>query len=467
MHDDRISALAESVGAIIHIREKDQNKRRDRYLTECSEKDDFYEKLNKYRNHKEIENDKKLELKKEAFDGCFGLALKDIYIGSLGNVSERAQIIACENVDRYIEEQGGARAIINKNRGKTQFLDTLFNIVEETYNENIDTVLKEAEEEALAAQQAEEEKDDEEVGEFKASEDQAPSNEEKEEGSESAIVDAMKDLTNKIDEFIKAKQNKLEGEEPESEEPSEENDNIDFESAEDDEEVENTDSDSVLEDEKQDEDVDKDDVKDLLDDTRDESLGDGDKPTPETDNSNDSVEDKSVEELEGEIKSEKELPQDKEDLFKKMEKEDNITAAVDLLGQRIKDAEEDFIKKNAIDKKKIENIVNNLNDRINGATDGEMGTSEKEEAQNEATRLITEVRENRIHSVFEEMVKSIAENIVQDQSIIESYKDDNGKLDMGAIVETAKTMYGFVEFLNTTQLEKVDEGFIKNILDNK
>lgn len=466
MYNKNVSALEENARAIQYINEQSVKKNREKILKETAERDDFYNQMNKYRNHIELKQDKINAGLDEAFDGVFGFALKNILIESLGNLSEQGIDIACDYVDKYISEQGGAKAIINKHRGQTRFLDTVFNIVEETYNENFDAVLKEvnSEIEEEEKESSEEPKDNDESGEFKASENQdnfepAAENENKENGTESAIVDAMKDLTAKIDEYIQTKKSDDNSDETKE---SSENNNIDFESAEDDEKSdEKPNSDTVLDD-----DVDTDDAKDLADDTSDESLADGDEATPES-NTDKSVEDKSVEELDSEIPDEKDISTDKDDLFTKMEKEDSISAAVDLLSKRIKDAEEDFIKKNALDKKKIENIVSNLNDRINGATGEEISNEDKEEAQNEVARLITEVRENRFHSIFEEMVKSVAEEVLADSTITESYRNENGKLDMGSIVETAKVMYGFLEFVNTIQLEKVDEKFIKNILDNK
>ena len=37
---------------------------------------------------------------------------------------------------------------------------------------------------------------------------------------------------------------------------------------------------------------------------------------------------------------------------------------------------------------------------------------------------------------------------------------------MGAVIESARVMYGFLETVNTLQLAKVDANYIQNILDN-
>ena len=56
-------------------------------------------------------------------------------------------------------------------------------------------------------------------------------------------------------------------------------------------------------------------------------------------------------------------------------------------------------------------------------------------------------------------------NIVKDESVRERYMTENGTLDVDLAVESAKVMYGFLETLNTIQIEKVDEKYIANIIN--
>lgn len=155
----------------------------------------------------------------------------------------------------------------------------------------------------------------------------------------------------------------------------------------------------------------------------------------------------------------------KEELFDKLDNEEDVDSAIEIIADRISTAEEEFIRKNKEDKEKIEDIVNTINDRIKAVkTDNNMSEETKEEIQKECTitktRRIREVYDKRFHTVFEQMVHSLSRSILKDPELKSMYTLENGKLDMENIVDCAKCMYGFLEFVNTIQLVKVDETFI-------
>ena len=167
-----------------------------------------------------------------------------------------------------------------------------------------------------------------------------------------------------------------------------------------------------------------------------------------------------------------ELPEEnKEEMLDKLEKEDDVDAAVDIIANRISSAEEEFIKKNAEDKEKVENIINGINDRLQAVKADPSTTDEvKEEVEKESAieckRKINDVYYNRHHTIFEHMVTEMSSCIVKDKELKESYTTKDGKLDMDRIVGNVKCMYGFLEFVNSTQLVKVDEEYIDNMLRN-
>ena len=161
----------------------------------------------------------------------------------------------------------------------------------------------------------------------------------------------------------------------------------------------------------------------------------------------------------------------KEEMLDKLEKEEDTDTAIDIIAQRISKAEEEFIKKNAQDKQKIEDIVDNINDRINGAkADPNNSDEDVEEIEQEAAiemkRKISKIRDDRPHTVFEMMVRQLSEGIMSDQTLMEDYCDTNGKINMETVVEVTKCVYGFLEFVNTVQLEKVDEAYIKHVIES-
>lgn len=168
-------------------------------------------------------------------------------------------------------------------------------------------------------------------------------------------------------------------------------------------------------------------------------------------------------------KSMEEVPEDtKEDMFEKLENEDDVNNAVQLISDRIAAAEEEFIKQNAEDKKKIEDIVNSINDRIqavkNDVTKDEETKDEIEESYNiEKNRRINEIYDNRSHTLFDHMIHETAKNIYKDAGLKESYSEA-GRLDLQKVVNSCKCMYGFLEFVNTLQIDKVDVPYIEKIV---
>lgn len=166
-----------------------------------------------------------------------------------------------------------------------------------------------------------------------------------------------------------------------------------------------------------------------------------------------------------------EVPEEnKEEMLDKMEKEDDIEAAIDIISQRVADAEQQFIQKNAEDKEKLNAIAQDLSDRIESIkADNETSEETKEELQEEATilykRKANDIKYNRKRNVFEHCVSCLTETVVKDKELLEAYSED-GKLDMSRVITQAKCVYGFLEFVNSTQLVKVDESYIKGVIES-
>lgn len=167
-----------------------------------------------------------------------------------------------------------------------------------------------------------------------------------------------------------------------------------------------------------------------------------------------------------------EVPEEtKEEMFNKMEKEDDVDSAVEIIAQRISSAEEEFIKKNAEDKQKIEDIIDNINNRLQAAKEDPSNSDEdvkeiEQEMNFEINKKINSIREDRPHSVFEVMVREVSDTIMRTKTGKEDYLEESGDLNMNAVIDSSKCIYGFLEFLNTVGLEKVDAKYIKETLNN-
>jgi hypothetical protein len=166
-----------------------------------------------------------------------------------------------------------------------------------------------------------------------------------------------------------------------------------------------------------------------------------------------------------------EVPEDsKEEMLDKMEKEDSVDDAVEMIASRIATAEEEFIQKNKEDKEKIEQIISNINQRIDAVkadatTSDEVKDATEEELNQEMARMIRDMDYRRSTPIYEFMMKKIGYNIMKDKDLRTVYCTENGKIDMGKAIVTGTVMYGFLEFVNTLKLETVDEAYVQKIVD--
>ena len=204
-------------------------------------------------------------------------------------------------------------------------------------------------------------------------------------------------------------------------------------------------------------------------------LTDGDEVDPDEDASeDDDVEDALGEPIDGDNSSDTDTTVDgdtenKGKIFDDLENEDDVQKAIELIRTRVADAEETFIRNNAEDKKKIDELLNKISTNVK--TVETMAEKDPKKAQvateavRECKRKINDVYKEKSFTVFGKMASILTENIVKDDAIRESYTTEDGTLDVDLAVESAKVMYGFLETLNTIQIEKVDEKYIANIIN--
>lgn len=201
---------------------------------------------------------------------------------------------------------------------------------------------------------------------------------------------------------------------------------------------------------------------------------DEDQQDAEAELTGDSMDDEDVEnEDEDEVDStsvdgENSEPQGK--IFDELDKEEDVQKAVQLIQQRVADAEEDFIKRNAEDKKKIDDLLGKISDNIKTVEAIADNDSPKSKIAQENTQMlkrqIKNITENRPQSVFERMARKLTESVTKDSDLRAIYLAESGRTDIASVIESTKVMYGFLEALRTLQLEKVDEEYIANVLKN-
>jgi hypothetical protein len=380
-----------------------------------------------------------------ARDDALATTIKAIYITALeANTLTDSNIVLAEDlVDSWIKQRGGASVILGECKNKTYLLNRLAAIVEDNAQEEVKDIEKD--EDAEDDSKKEESKED-------TSEDKDDSESKKDE-----------------DEF---KDNSKEDSSDNKEDDDEEDEDDDSEKDSNNEEKKDDDNplkDVVLDDDNEDTSDSKDIKGDNLE--SDEPLNNADgEDDGETDTADDII---------GDVK-EPELTVDGNEenqgkIFDDLDKEEDVQKAVSLIRQRVADAEETFIKNNTEDKKQIDELLGKISDNIKTVEKMDQNDNKTEEEQEqsdiaeESARInrqkIKNITDNRPLTVFEKVTRNLTESVMKDQSLLESYTAEGGEFDTSTMVQSAKVMYGFMETLNTLQLEKVDSKYIENVLE--
>lgn len=412
----RINEYVETAKSLKERQEAMSNREAQSIREAEENRNNFIKKYHSIRENREARERMHGVLMEEARNNALSTAIKGIYIGALeaGTLTDNGIFLAETMVDNWIKERGGASKILSEISNNTYFLARLTQIVEDAAKEEVDKIEKDADEE-----------DVDEKKEDSKSEDKDDSEKEKEDTSEEK----------------KNKDSKSENDSDEDKKDESEN---------------NTNNDDSNEDPSDDP------LNYTGDDDEDEEESDDD--TEEDDNSVVIVDDDEDEE-----ESLEDDDENKDKVFEDLDKEEDVQKAVELIRKRVADAEETFIKNNAEDKKKIDDLLGKISDNVKTVEDmGDENSTESKIAKESATmnnRKIKDITENRPLTIFEKMTRELGSSIVRNVSIREQYLDENGSLDSGSIVESARVMYGFLETLNTLKLEKVDEKYITKVLE--
>lgn len=155
---------------------------------------------------------------------------------------------------------------------------------------------------------------------------------------------------------------------------------------------------------------------------------------------------------------------DSEDLIKfdKALDDESVRDMSDIIKTRVQVEIDDFIKRNKEDKAKHIDIIERSKEKLEKTNDEDIAES----IMNETTRKVNNVYNSRSFSIFEGMVRKISESSYTDNNLKDEMIKENGSLDMDSVMETAIVMYTFLETVNTTGMENVDEEYLKELYMN-
>ena len=431
----RENYFLESYKALDKLKSARESKRIEFDSRKIQNYDNFVKDYHSIMESRESNMRKRGRILEEARNDALATIIEAIYISALeaGTLTDNGLILADSLTRNWIKENGGAQSIMNRCKNNTYLLNRISSIMEDAAEDE----LKDIED----IDNDSDEKDDEDKESKKEKEDKKDSDDTKNE--------------KKDDEEDKEK-----------------------DSSDDDKDEEDYDSDDEEAEEESPEEDDSDPLSDTDFEDNDTEIPD-DATTTEDDNETD-VADDIVDDLEEVPDKDITVDGNEENrgkIFDELEKEEDVQKAIELIRQRVADAEETFIRRNAEDKKQIDDLIGRISDNVKTvedmndeaeAEDNADSTEAKlaEESVRVTRRKIKDITENRTLSVLEKMSRNLTAGIVKDHVIREQYTDEDGKLDVSAAFESAKVMYGFLETLNTLQLEKVDTKYIENVLNN-
>ena len=410
------------------LAEKDEQNINERVESHSKFLNEYYNVM-KNRENDRIQREKIVE---GARNAELATAIKAIYITALeaATLTDNGILLAEELVDKWIQDEGGATKIMRECKNKTYLLSRICDIVEEAALEDIKVIF-------------EDDKDDDD------------------------ITKEEEDLDYDLDDDKKDKDKEEVIDDPETEEEVEVDDDdekeVDYDIK------DKKDEADQLDDEKEA------DVKDEVEVKMDDTIKDFDDNEEDKDDDDEEVEDEDLEDEDIDDDGEDDVEPEPENYDNKvledLDKEEDVQKAVALIRQRVADAEETFIKNNAKDKEQINALLGKISDNIKTIEDMKDSDKEKgkdavaQESVKMSRRKINDITNNRPLSIMEMFARNLNKDIIRDESLKENYIEEDGSLDIDTIVESAKVLYGFLETLNTIQLKKIDENYIKSIFE--
>lgn len=140
------------------------------------------------------------------------------------------------------------------------------------------------------------------------------------------------------------------------------------------------------------------------------------------------------------------------------------------INERVCDSLENFVQAQVNDKLDMEELAEKTKEKIDNikANSVQQRDAMVQEFTNYFNRESQKIknRSNRKISLYEQLKYGTTENIVKDQSVLESFTNESGQLDMDKINRKVDVMYTFLEMLNTAKIVNVNEAYVQNILKN-
>lgn len=157
------------------------------------------------------------------------------------------------------------------------------------------------------------------------------------------------------------------------------------------------------------------------------------------------------------------MPSESKEFFNKISglPLDKVSKEID---KRVVSATEDFVKSNLEDKENMEKLASDVKEKIDNvkAKDEDTENAIKQEMANYYKTKVYSVENYKPRGVFETMVNISAKKLISDPTMLEA--TCGGKFDINVAIKNATVSYTFLEMVNTMNIKKVDEAYLKSLL---
>lgn len=154
-------------------------------------------------------------------------------------------------------------------------------------------------------------------------------------------------------------------------------------------------------------------------------------------------------------------PDTKDEFFKQLDYSDS-QAVSDAIKSRVTDEINDFVTANAKDHEDINAALKDAQEKIDNVPETEQDLREAYEQK--ARRQVLAIR-TAPKNVFHAMVSTVCESTLKNQTEYAEFMHE-GHLNVDKVVDRVSLMYTFMETLNTSRMEKIDEAYIESMLEN-
>lgn len=140
------------------------------------------------------------------------------------------------------------------------------------------------------------------------------------------------------------------------------------------------------------------------------------------------------------------------------------------INEKVCGALEDYVQANVNDKLDLEELAEKTKEKIDNikAKNAEERDKIVKEFTYQYQKQVNEIKQrtNRKVGLFEQIMHSMTRSVVSDQSILESFTNESGKLDVDKIKGKVTVMYSFLEMLNTTKMVNMNEAYVEKVIKN-